>query len=457
MNCKHCNAELNENAKFCPECGKKVKLPLADDLTECEKQKPALWKIITASVAGVVLVAVLVLAILGPGMGIIKLDRIPAFLGFTEAGLDYKDSYSVSDAKAEKQADVVIATMGNQTLTNGELQAYYWLGVYDFVNQYSYYLSQFGLDLTKPFAEQIYDEKTGMTFQQFFLENALESWRRYASLAQMAEDAGYVLTDDIKEYLADFNNQMQLNAEEAGYTDVEEYMDKEFFPGSSLAAYYSYTYKTYMALGYFDSLYAGMMPTDAEIEDYYTANEATLVGKGIGKDAGDYYNVRHILIEIEGESTKDENGATVYTDAQWAACREKAQKLLDEFLAGEKVDEEAFGELAKKHSKDPGSAESGGLYTDLTKDTNFIEGFKNWYLEEGRKAGDTGLVQNTQSTVQGYHIMYFCQSNPIWEYEVRTLLLSENTSKLLEEAENRWPMEVNYKKLVLGEVDLAGE
>lgn len=452
MNCKRCNAELDENINYCPVCGKKVKV--LDDAPASEKQKPALWKIITASVAGVVLVAVLTLAILGPGMGVIKLKNIPAFFGFTEAGLDYKNSYTVSDAKAEKKADVVIAKMGNQTLTNGELQAYYWLGVYDFVNNYSYYLTQFGLDLSEPLDKQIYDEKTGMTFQQFFLENALESWRRYAALAQMAEDAGYEPTDEIKEYLADFNNQMKANAEEAGYTDVEEYMDKEFFPGSSLAAYYNYTHKTYMALGYFDSLYEGMMPTDAEIEAYYAANEATLVGKGVGKDAGDYYDVRHILIEIEGESTKDENGATVYTDAQWEACRAKAQKLLDEFLAGEKVDEEAFGELAKKHSKDPGSAESGGLYTDLTKDTNFIEGFKNWYLEEGRKAGDTGLVKNTQSSVQGYHIMYFCESRPIWEYEVRTLVLSENTSKLLEEAENRWPMNVDYKKLVLGYIDL---
>ena len=455
MNCKRCNAELNEAAKFCPECGKKVNLSVLEDTPESKMQKPALWKIITASVAGVLLVAVLTLAILGPGMGIIKLKNITAFLGFTKPGLDYKDSYTVSHEKAEQKADVVIAKMGNQTLTNGELQAYYWLGVYDFVNNYSYYLSMFGLDITQPLDEQLYDPQTGMTFQQFFLENALESWRRYASLAQMAEEAGYEMTDEIQEFLANFNQEMQASAEEAGYTDAEEFLDKEFFPGSSLAAYYKHTYTTYMALGYYDSLYESMMPTDAEIEAYYAENEATLVGKGFGKDAGDYYDVRHILIGIEGEGTEDENGVIVYTDAEWEACREKAQKLLDEFLAGEKVDEEAFGELAKLHSMDPGSADNGGLYSELTKDTSFIDGFKNWYLEEGRKAGDTGLVKNTQSSVQGYHIMYFCGSNPIWEYEIRTLLLSGNTSKLLEEAETRWPMEVDYKKLVLSHTNLV--
>jgi len=457
MNCKRCMAELDENINYCPVCGKKIKWPVDPDLPKPEKQKPALWKIITASVAGVVLLTVLTLAILGPGMGVIRLKSIPAFLGFTEADLYYKNSYTVSDARAERKADVVIATMGNQTLTNGELQAYYWLGVYDFVNNYGNYLTQLGLDITEPFDEQIYDKKTGMTFQQYFLENALESWRRYAALAQMAEDAGYEYTDEIKEYLDTFRDQMMVNAEKANYTDLELYIDEKFFPGSSFDAYFNYTKKTYLALGYFDSLYQSMMPTDAEIEEYYTANEETLVGKGFGKDKGDYYDVRHILVAIEGETTTLPDGTKGYTDAQWEACREKAQKLLDEFLAGEKVDEEAFGELAKKNSADPGSAESGGLYTDLTKSTSFIQGFKDWYLAEGRKAGDTGLVKNTESSVNGYHIMYFCNSEPIWKTEASTILLSERTSDLLEDAENRWPMDVNYKKIVLGEVDLMEE
>lgn len=457
MNCKRCNTELDEQINYCPVCGKKIKWSIDGELPPEERQKPALWKIITASVAGVVLLAVLVLAILGPGMGIIRLKSIPAFFGFTKADLYYKNSYTVSDAKAEKKSDVVIATMGNQTLTNGELQAYYWLGVYDFVNNYSYYLDQIGLDLSTPFDEQIYDKKTGMTFQQFFLENALESWRRYASLAEMAEEAGYEYTDEIKEYLADFKNQMTTYANEAGYTDIELYIDEKYFPGSSFDAYFSYTQKTYLALGYFDKLHTEMLPTSADIEAYYTANEETLKGKGYGKEAGNYYDVRHILIAIEGEITTLPDGTKGYTDEQWAACLEKAQKLLDEFLAGETVDEATFGELAKTNSADSGSASAGGLYTELTKDTSFIQGFKDWYLEEGRKAGDTGLVKNTESSVNGYHIMYFCGSDPIWETEVSTILLSERTTELLEEADNRWPMEVNYKKIVLGYMDLLGQ
>ncbi len=32
-----------------------------------------------------------------------------------------------------------------------------------------------------------------------------------------------------------------------------------------------------------------------------------------------------------------------------------------------------------------------------------VESFENWCYEEGRKAGDTGIVESTY----GYHVMYF--------------------------------------------------
>ena len=42
----------------------------------------------------------------------------------------------MEDAKVEEKVDTVVATFGDQKLTNGELQAYYWMSVYDFLNQY---------------------------------------------------------------------------------------------------------------------------------------------------------------------------------------------------------------------------------------------------------------------------------------------------------------------------------
>ena len=51
--------------------------------------------------------------------------------------------------------------------------------------------------------------------------------------------------------------------------------------------------------------------------------------------------------------------------------------------------------------------------------------------------------------------MYFVGSEPIWRYETQSAVLGERTTAMMDEAKAKWPMEVNYKEIVLGEVDLS--
>ena len=487
MICKFCFAELEDGVTVCPVCGKDLteetpaEETVAEEITEpaeetaeetfaeetaeetAEEETEELpaeprkkrkgLKIALAVVGAVVLAVVLVGAVLHfMGLG----GKVVHNLKFWRANdINYKLSYTVKETTAEKKADTVVATLGNHTLTNGELQAYYWMNVYEFLDYYGYYLSMMGVDITKPLSDQVYDEKTGETYQQMFLSNALQDWRTYTTLVQMSEEVNFTLSEDQQAYLTDVEEQLKKMAEEYKYADVEAFIDKEMFPGSSLAHYMQYVKTNHVGLSYYDTLYEGLMPTEQEIETYYTAHEAELKEKKFGKDAGNYYGVRHILVEIKG-GTEGTDGTKTYTDAEWEACRAEAQKLLDDFLANDPT-EEKFAQLAMEHSKDPGSAGNGGLYSQLTKDYGFIKDFENWYVDESRKVGDTGLVKNTESSVQGYHIMYFASSVPIWQYETQSAVLSERTTTMLEEAKAKWPMEVNYKNIVLGNVDLSAE
>jgi hypothetical protein len=150
---------------------------------------------------------------------------------------------------------------------------------------------------------------------------------------------------------------------------------------------------------------------------------------------------------VEG-GTKDEEGEITYSEAEWEACKEKAQKLLDQWLA-EEATEESFGKLAEEHSEDTGSNENGGLYENLTEESGFVKEFIDWYMDESRQPGDYGLIK----TEYGYHIMYFSGAEPQWISASRDGILTEESKKILKTATDRYPMEVTYKKIALPVVD----
>ena len=145
-------------------------------------------------------------------------------------------------------------------------------------------------------------------------------------------------------------------------------------------------------------------------------------------------DVRHILIKAEttDEDETDESGNPIPTEEAMTAAQEEAQKLLDEFNAGDKS-EDSFAALAEANSDDPGSSANGGLYTYVRKGA-MVESFDSWIFDESRQAGDTGLVENTNSGQQGWHVMYFVGQNvPYWQYTATNSLKSADMSAWQEE------------------------
>lgn len=113
-------------------------------------------------------------------------------------------------------------------------------------------------------------------------------------------------------------------------------------------------------------------------------------------------NVRHILVGFEGGTT-DSNGSTTYSDEEKAAARTEAESILAQWKAGDKT-EDSFAALATEKTDDTASAETGGLYEDISPASNYVTAFKEWALDDSRKPGDTGIVE----TEYGCHVMYYC-------------------------------------------------
>lgn len=134
-------------------------------------------------------------------------------------------------------------------------------------------------------------------------------------------------------------------------------------------------------------------------------------------------NVRHILVKFQGGTTDETTNTTTYSDEEKAAAKASAEELLAQWKAGD-ANEDSFAALANEKSDD-GDGTTGGLFENISPDSNYVTNFKNWALDE-HKAGDTGVIE----TEYGYHVMYYVGDTDYTyrDYQIETQLRSADVS-----------------------------
>ena len=454
MHCKNCGEEFSDEMKNCPACGKEAE-------TNTGIQEETAFKVVqeqeTAPVEvkkkkkrilplwATICIVLLAAAVVTLGV-LLFLDQFNE----NEDPVSNFENYTGTEKELIEIRDRVVATVGDKELTSAQLQVYYWISVYSFLDENSYYLSLMGFDYTKDFAKQeCYFEK-GISWQEYFLKNTISAWHQYAALNLEAEEMAFKLSEDEQKYLDNFRETMNEQAKKYGYADAQEMIVKEMGVGATFDAYVQYTNETFVGMGYYDQFASSLKITEEDIAAYYEENKETYEENKITKDDTDFawVGVRHIL--ICPEKTKDENGKETVTEEAWETCRKEAQALLDSFLAGKDVTEEVFAELAKAHTEDTGSKNNGGLYDQFFRN-EMVQEFEDWSFDAARKYGDTGLVKS----IHGYHIMYFIEGEAQWHYYADGQLRSEACYELLESLEEKYPLSVDYDKILLGHVDLG--
>lgn len=468
---------MEDSHKFCPFCGKAQAEELAVEETVQEQvsaeeaiaaQAPVQVVEVPENVEQVVMEKSvepsgknpwpLVLGITGAVLGLAALAvalllalgvDFKAFLP-RENNIFAKDTYVVSDDKSVKKADDVVATMGDKVLTNDQLQIYYRMQVMDFLNYYGSYLSQLGLDTSKPFSEQECYYNVDQNWEQFFIEKAIETWQNYQAVALMAEDAGFEMGEDWKESLTNLPADLETQATSGGYDSVDALLKDVIGPACDLNVYLEYVNLAYMSNAYYLALEEELQPTADEIEAYFAENEAVFTQQGITKDAGNVAAVRHLLVSPKGGTTNEETGETVYSDDEWATALKEAEDLLAKWKAGDAT-EESFAALVEENTDDGGSLGTGGLYEGVAPGSNFVEEFRAWAIDASRVKGETDIVK----TQFGYHIMYYVSGEPYWQSQATVQLSAERMTEKTEGAEAKWPIAVNFKKIALAELNLG--
>ncbi|MBQ2786240.1 MAG: peptidylprolyl isomerase [Oscillospiraceae bacterium] len=454
MTCKNCGKELEADEIICTQCD-------YDNTPEAEetgKTKINPWKIaFPATVSfGLLLVLCWLLFYGVTGYWIPRANDI-----------HIKDSYTVNADALQTSHDNVVATVGKNKLTNGQLMVFYSRLCNE--NKGSYAASE-------PLDQQIYDKKTGLTWQQYLLQLSLNTWKQYRVLTDMALDADFKLPADYQQSLDSMEADLATAAEQNGYASVEALLSNDICEGCTLADYRNFVELSYYANLYFEEMAANIEVEPDEINAYFVENEETLKQYGITKDGSMLVDFRSIFVKVEKDL--DEN----VTVDQWNDCKDKAQGILDQWLSN--PSEENFASLAVEKSDDKTTGSNGGLqhyilkdyltkvdvrhilimpeggtksedgkttvyseaeweecrkkaqeiyneylngerteelFSDLakmhSKDGNaadggiytdvekdtMVEEFDAWIFDESRQPGDTGLVK----TQYGYHIMYF--------------------------------------------------
>ena len=468
MNCKFCNAELQEELEICPNCGKALteeeiaqSVETAEEVEVSEEvatekitpeetaaeetPKKKVWPWVLAIAGAVVALGVLAVVLL-TALGVDLLPKPNTVMK--------KDNYTVSDEKAIQKADTVVATIGDKKLTNSQLQIYYYTQIADFLSYYGSYASQIGLDLEKPLNEQpcYFDQE--LTWEQYFLDISVETWQRYQVLGIAAEQEKHELAADWQEALDAMPADLEEQAKTAEKENAEELIKSVIGTNCTVAEYIEHIRLNFLVNDYYSTQYDKLTPTDAEAEVYFDENAESFAENGVTKDSGLISSVRHILVFPEGGTTDEETGATTYSEKEWEACLKKAEDILAHWEEHGKT-EDGFIELVGEYSEDGGSNTNGGLYEGIYKGSGMVEPFESWCIDANRKTGDVGIVKADFDHYKGYHIIYFVSGEQYWLSSAKEMLLTERTDAIVEDAKETWPMKVKYSKIALAELKLA--
>lgn len=361
-----------------------------------------------------------------------------------------KGTYTVTDEAAEADADKVVAKIGDHTLTNGQLRVFYWQTVTNYLssNTGTYMMYYGALDYTQPLDTQRCMEDENLTWQQFFLKEALKAWQNYVVLSDKAAESGMEMEEDAKAYLDSIEDNLTQLAASYGLETAQELLKVNLGAGADIDDFANFQRLVINGNLYYDDFQSGINPTNQDLDAFFAEHEEDYTASGITKD-GNFVDVRHVLISPEGGTT-DENGTTTYSDAEWEACETKARELMNSWTKGDRS-EASFAALAQSASQDPGSASNGGLYQNV-REGQMVPEFNDWCFDENREPGHSGVVK----TDYGYHLMYFVSRTPIWEYYTRQDYILDKSNAMVQELIDQQGVEVDYSAITLGLVNLAG-
>ena len=305
-----------------------------------------------------------------------------------------------------RERNTVALTIGDQKISNAELNYYFIDAVNNFYNQYGSYASLFGLDMTKPLNENIMNAETGETWADDFMNAAIENAKVIYAVVAEAKANGYTLPEEASAEIDNAISTMELYASLYGYSDVKSYLKAMYGNGTTLESLRNYYEMTELASHYQEHYQNSLT---------YTADEIAAEDAANPKQYNGYtYNYYYLNVYkfIEG----DNDATTEYTAEQIAAATEAAEAAAKALVDGITTVDELNAAIAALPINAETTDASSFVSTDVAyKSINSV--YADWVADESRKAGDitylasTSTDDNGNETVAGYYVVLFGSKN----------------------------------------------
>lgn len=289
---------------------------------------------------------------------------------------------SILKASQKKEALAEYFQINGETVTKLEFDFH----KTNLINSNVTLLSYLGINSMDALATTVYDEETGMTWDEFFTEKAALSIKENRAMIADAKAKGIALDidEEYDSYIADIEKEAT-----AANTTVDSYMTSMY--GGTEKDIRNIIKDNLLAIAYSEHLYDTMAASEEEAQAEYDAKKK------------DYDSIDYRLLAFPADVTSDateEELATAMT-----AAKAKAQEMYDKLSKGEDFETLCMTYAPEDKRTDYADSETDkSLYTGVTFYSSTAP-YMDWLFEDGRTKGDITLV--TDEDANSHFVLLF--------------------------------------------------
>lgn len=289
----------------------------------------------------------------------------------------------------KKERQTVAMTVGQQELSNADLNYFYVDTINNFYSQNNALLSLYGLQTGVALKDQYMDENAGITWADYFLTSAKQNAQGTYALAAEARQAGFEVSDSIKQQVDSTLSMLEQYGSMLGYGNADGYLRAMYGTGANAETYRSYVETSLYAGEFSESYMNNLSCTDEEMQ----AEDSAHVG------AFDSYGYHYYYIpvsEFEGDDAA-------------AQAEAAAASITGENITSAEDFDAAIAALSINEGKDVSSTYSTA--NRLASANTFLQ---EWLADKESKEGSATYVPvnaGSEAAVTGFYAAYLDSVN----------------------------------------------